>query len=136
MFKLAHVLDLMLIVIYLYILLYIYVYIFKYVVKFLMQVICYELLGFCFHFHEQLFNLRRLEIEKLILNTTVLWIHSLHNISFKNNKHQQVKSVKSEIHLLIHEIFKLLKTSYQGLYFSLFFYFYLKEKKKDGLRQR
>ena len=27
-------------------------------------------------------------------------IHTLHNISFKNNKHHQVKSVKIEIHQL------------------------------------
>ena len=31
---------------------YIYIYIYIYVVKFLMQVICYELLGFCFYFPE------------------------------------------------------------------------------------
>ena len=35
----------------------------NYVVKFLMQIICYELLGFCFYSPEQLFNFRRLEIE-------------------------------------------------------------------------
>ena len=29
-----------------------------------MQVICYELLGFCFYFPEQLFNFRRLDAPK------------------------------------------------------------------------
>ena len=31
-----------------------------------MQIISYELLGFCFHFPEQLFNFNRLEIENYL----------------------------------------------------------------------
>ena len=33
------------------------------IVKFMIQIVCYELLGFSFYFPEQLFNFRRLEIE-------------------------------------------------------------------------
>ena len=58
----------------------------------------------------------------------------MHNISFKNNKHHQVKSVKREIHLLIHEILKFQKTNYEGVIF-LFVSLQTSRKRTDNDNQ-
>ena len=52
------------------------------------------------------------------------FIHCTIAISFKNNTHHQVKSVKREIHLLINEIFKIAKNKLSRGYIYLYFHLY------------
>ena len=78
-----------------------FIYIYMYFVKFLMQVICYQLLGFCFYFPEQLFNFRRLEIENWswiplyyeFIHCTIFRLKTINIIRFKNNKHQEFNKI-------------------------------------------
>ena len=56
-----------------------YLYIYIYVIKFMMQIICYELLGLCFYFPEQLLNFRKIETKSKQLKT--------------NNLHQEFNNI-------------------------------------------
>ena len=84
-----------------------------------MQVICYQLLGFCFYFPEQLFDFRRLEIENWsgiplyyeFIHCTIFRLKTINIIRIlpdvycflTNNLHQEFSKIYIYIYLYIYK---------------------------------
>ena len=76
-----------------------------------------------------------LDFVSIFLNSCLISEGCKLKIDLEYNKQYQVISAKREIHLLIHEILKLLKTSYQGNIF-LFIFISIQKERKRSIKQR